>query len=714
MLLLDLKNNATTVLTNTPPALPDVRFDADGGQLAFIRTDKKGSTLHYYRSGMDSAKVWLTGRSPEMKPGYSIAGDAPVFSPNGRLVYFKLARTPVVDLKKDTDVITDKVDVWNYKDAYLQSQQQFEKAYGANGLYQTTFRTNFVTAITVANDKLVQVEDESTKLVSAKGNRYVLVSNVTNEVLNEGYWSKDQRKKYWLVSLLDGHSIDMGMEKCEISPNERFVCWFNRGDKNWYTYEIATGTTRNISGGIKVPLTAGKAMELFGVNAPFGIAAWLADDKAMLIYDQFDLWQADPQGKRLPVNITNGYGSRNTVKFRVTDLADGIPLANEQVLLIGQNQNNMNTGFFKTKTGNPADPETGTIGPWNFYESGIYGLHPPVKAKDAEVYLVKRMSASSAPNVFLTRDFKTYSQLSDVQPQRGYNWMTSELHHYKMDNGQTGAGILYKPENFDPAQKYPVIFHYYQARSAEVYNFQYPDFATKQFNISWYVSHGYLVFVPDIINDKPGYIGQTVVNSVGSAAKYLSGFSFVDASKMGIQGHSFGGYETNLLVAKTHIFAAAQSSAGISDLVSLYGDIISGRSAIPFVEKGQPYIGVSLWERPDLYLENSPLFSLDKVTTPLLIYHSRTDGAVPFTQNLELFTALRRLQKPVWMLQYDDEGHVMTSADCALDFSIRQEQFFDHYLKGKPAPKWMTEGIPAIYKGIKSGLQLDNAGKQLH
>jgi len=341
-------------------------------------------------------------------------------------------------------------------------------------------------------------------------------------------------------------------------------------------------------------------------------------------------------------------------------------------------------------------------------------MNPPVKAKDAEVYLVKRMSASSAPNVFLTRDFKTYSQLSDVQPQRGYNWMTSELHHYKMDNGQTGAGILYKPENFDPAQKYPVIFHYYQARSAEVYNFQYPDFATKQFNISWYVSHGYLVFVPDIINDKPGYIGQTVVNSVGSAAKYLSGFSFVDASKMGIQGHSFGGYETNLLVAKTHIFAAAQSSAGISDLVSLYGDIISGRSAIPFVEKGQPYIGVSLWERPDLYLENSPLFSLDKVTTPLLIYHSRTDGAVPFTQNLELFTALRRLQKPVWMLQYDDEGHVMTSADCALDFSIRQEQFFDHYLKGKPAPKWMTEGIPAIYKGIKSGLQLDNAGKQLH
>ncbi|TWV96183.1 alpha/beta hydrolase family protein [Chitinophaga pinensis] len=228
-------------------------------------------------------------------------------------------------------------------------------------------------------------------------------------------------------------------------------------------------------------------------------------------------------------------------------------------------------------------------------------------------------------------------------------------------------------------------------------------------NIAWYVSNGYLVFTPDIVYNQHEQ-GKSPVTAVVSAARYLSKLHFVDSSKMGLQGFSIGGYETNLLVTKTNLFAAAASSAGCTNLVSAYGNLdgTDMRNGLE-VSWGIFGIGASLWDSTKVYIENSPLFGLSDVKTPLLIMHNKNDGAVPFSQSLELFLGLRRLGKKVWMLQYDD-GHHGLFGESALDFDIRLQQFYAYYLKGSLPPNWMVSGIPARNKGIDRGLLLDSSG----
>jgi len=182
---------------------------------------------------------------------------------------------------------------------------------------------------------------------------------------------------------------------------------------------------------------------------------------------------------------------------------------------------------------------------------------------------------------------------------------------------------------------------------------------------------------------------------------------------MGIAGGSWGGYETNYLVTHSDLFAAAYSACGVTDYFSYYGTEEkdrSGASYTAFAETGQNRLGVTPWERPDLYIKNSPIFTADRVTTPLLIVHDANDYRVPFGQSVELFKALRRLGKRAWLLQYGKghEGAVPIFGTSGIeDLDIRFKQFFDHYLKGAPAPRWMTRGVPARMKGVDSGLELD-------
>jgi dipeptidyl aminopeptidase/acylaminoacyl peptidase len=296
--------------------------------------------------------------------------------------------------------------------------------------------------------------------------------------------------------------------------------------------------------------------------------------------------------------------------------------------------------------------------------------------------------------------------LTDIQPQTAYNWMRSELIHWKTIDGTTSTGILYKPENFDPGKKYPIIFDYYERRSDELNLYIRPKASQDRINIAWYVSNGYLVCVPDIhyVRGEPG---RSAYICIVSAARYLSKMPWVDGKKMGIQGHSFGGYETEFVVTHSTLFAAACAASGLSDLISWYGSVPRSGNPKFSSERQQDRMGATLWQIPDRYIDNSPIFKADKVSTPLLLMNNKGDGTVPFAQGVELFTALRRLGKRVWMLQYDGGGHSVQWGKDAMDYSIRMAQFFDHYLKDAPAPKWMTRGIPAKMKGIDDGLAPD-------
>jgi dipeptidyl aminopeptidase/acylaminoacyl peptidase len=235
--------------------------------------------------------------------------------------------------------------------------------------------------------------------------------------------------------------------------------------------------------------------------------------------------------------------------------------------------------------------------------------------------------------------------------------------------------------------------------------------STGEIDIPWFVSRGYVVCAPDIVY-KTGETGLSAVRSVVGAARYLAkNHNWADSTRFGLNGHSFGGYETNFIVTQSNLFAAAVSSAGIANVISNYGQLWgTGNSMSEYWEYRDGGIGKSLPEAPELYLQNSPIRYVANISTPLLIQHNKEDDAVPFGQGVELFTSLRRIGKKVWLLQYDKEGHSILNEKNTLDYTIRVEQFFDHYLKGTPAPKWMTRGVPASMKGIDSGLELDLSG----
>jgi dipeptidyl aminopeptidase/acylaminoacyl peptidase len=351
------------------------------------------------------------------------------------------------------------------------------------------------------------------------------------------------------------------------------------------------------------------------------------------------------------------------------------------------------------------------MGPYIYYyplQSSDIHSFLPIKAQNANMFIVQRMSATEYPNIFITNDFRNMVQLSTLQPQKNFRWMTTELIRWKMFNGMQGEGILYKPENFDHNKKYPIVFYFYEKDADGLYNFINPIRSNGTMNIAYFVSNGYLVFDPNIYYNI-GYPGESAYNSVVSAAKYLSKLPWVDSGKMGLQGISWGGYEVNYLITRTNIFAAAASSAGLSNFISAYGSLSdNGHSLQTQFETGQGRIGANLWQKPELYIKNSPIFKADKVQTPLLIMHNKEDGAAPWSQAIEWFTALRRLNKKVWMLQYDGEGHGISQPKNQLDYSIRLGQFFDHYLKSGSEPRWLTEGVPASLKGIDLGLELSN------
>ncbi|HQY12842.1 MAG TPA: prolyl oligopeptidase family serine peptidase, partial [Ferruginibacter sp.] len=320
-------------------------------------------------------------------------------------------------------------------------------------------------------------------------------------------------------------------------------------------------------------------------------------------------------------------------------------------------------------------------------------------------YIVQRSNISQS-ELFATADLKMLAQLSDVaSQQKEYNWLGVELVKWKMFDGRMSEGLLFKPENFDPKKKYPVIFYFYERNADGLYAYRAPAPSASTVNIAWFVSNGYLVFDPNIYY-KDGEPGPSAYNSVVSAAKYLSKMPWVDSARMAIQGQSWGGYQVAYLITKTNMFRAAWAGAPVANMTSAYGGIRwgSGLNRQFQYEHTQSRIGANLWQRQDLYLKNSPLFSADKVNTPLVIMHNDADGAVPWYQGIEYFTALRRLGKKVWMLQYNGEDHNLVERKNRKDLSIRLSQFFDYYLKDAKPAKWIRAGLPATEKGKDWGL----------
>jgi len=592
--------------------------------------------------------------------------------------------------------------------------------------FENRLTTKFWAVVNMGTKRIIRLNNQGEDLSVPKTfENYILVVTRAPYI---AYFNEEYRPSLYLVSTVDGERKEIIRKKeyfdfysYLISPDEQYIVWFNRDSLNYFSYKIATGLTRNITGNVPEQLYTEVDDHRHYI---FDYAGWGGLDHSVYVYGKRDIWKIDLGGKEPPVNITRGLGKQENIVFTIVNFNPTLNNTNlllsphDELLLTGFDFKTKYNGFWKVRTSENKTPEKLNMDPYYYtgartsFGSDVPQGGFPVKANHANGYLVSRVTASSFPNWYFTKDFKTYKPVSDVHPEQNYNWLTDELVTWKMTDGRMSQGILYKPENFDPKKKYPVIFHYYAKRSDKLNGFIEPDWSGNQINIPYYVSNGYLVFVPDIYFTK-GHNGQSAVNSVVSAAKYLSKLPYVDSTKMGLQGHSFGGFETNYLVTHSNLFAVACTAAGPSDAVSMYDQSRADVNQEWDEESanGAPFgIGVTPWTRPDLYIENTPIFSVGSITTPLLIMQGDEDVAVPYAQGLEMYYAMRRAGKKVWLLQYEHANHSLVNPVDYKDYTIRMKQFFDYYLKGAPPPFWMTRGVPAKLKGIDDGLSYDTSG----
>lgn len=682
-------------------------FDETGEFTAFLgeqspeKMENKDYKIYFSSKSLDTAQAMVENDLPGMPKDWAISGDRNIqFSKDGKSLYFGLApiRTP-----KDTTLVEmdhAKLDIWGYNDDYLQPQQQ-------KGVSRELKRS-YLAAFDIYNSdpKIVPLADENVADVSVSSEesvQYALGSSDVGQRI-ETQWTGGAKRDYFLVNVKTGEKKDI-LTKLDgnamMSPTGNYIVYFDQNTGNWSSYQVATGIVTSLTANLPVKFY-NEENDVPDKPGSYGFAGWMEDGKGVFLNDQYDIWSFTFDSKNPAVNATNGFGRLNklTLRYRRTNMEDRTINPKATALLDAFNNINKDGGYYQGALNGKKDPVLLVMS-----ANKYVGIS---KARDAEKYIYEKGNYMISPNVFVTTDFKTETRLSETNPQqKSYNWGTAELVKWTTPKGYKSEGILYKPEDFNPAKKYPMIVYFYEKLSDGLNAYNAPAPTPSRLNISFFVSNGYLVFAPDI-SYETGHPGKSAEEFINSGVESLKANPWVDGTKIGIQGQSWGGYQVAHLITATNMYAAAWAGAPVVNMTSAYGGIRweSGMNRQFQYEKTQSRIGATLWERPDLYIENSPLFNMPKVNTPVVIMSNDADGAVPWYQGIEMFTALKRLRKPAWLLVYNGEAHNLVQRQNKKDISIREQQFFDYYLKGAKAPVWMTKGIPATEKGRTWGFEL--------
>ena len=674
-------------------------IDDSSRQVAFVadRDTAHGKqrfyALYRWTAGTDSAMRIVDTLTRGMYRHWLVSPDGPVsFSRDGARVLFGTAPVP---LPEDTTLIeeeTAKLDIWSWSDREIQPQQLKR--------LDEEKKRSYAAEVILGEGRFVQLADTLLPMVEPAD------EGCGPFALGESRLPYQRAETWEGMPSFDEYSVNMstGARKlfkerlyggAEISPGGKYITWYDRKLGNWFAVPAAGGRTVNMTSAIRVPL-GDELNDVPDYPGPYGSPGWTAGDSLMFVYDRFDIWEADPTGSRPARCLTAGAGRKSHIRYRYVrlDPEERFIRPGATMLLRAFDELDKRGGFAEAREGIDAAPRILLLTPH---------IYPAVaKARHSSGVIFTREDFREPTDVYATDTaFGSPRRLSDSNPQqKEYLWGTAALVHWKAPDGKPLDGLLYRPEGFDAKKKYPMIVYYYERNSDLLHRYFLPAPTASTVNVALYVSRGYLLFIPDI-RYRVGHPGQSAYDCIMSGVRSLVKLGFVDSARMGLQGQSWGGYQTAFIVTRTRMFRAAMAGAAVANMTSAYGGIRweSGLARLFQYEKEQSRIGATLWERPDLYIENSPLFRADSIRTPLLMMNNDADGAVPWYQGIELFNALRRLNRPAWMLVYNGEAHNLVQRKNRKDLSIRMLEFFDHYLMNQPAPPWMLYGLPAINKG---------------
>jgi len=589
------------------------------------------------------------------------------------------------------DTIRPDMTIWHWTDTRLQSRQQRMETQDKNFSYWGMCH--------VASTSFTRLNDGTLKTLSPMPKqRYALATDNSAYELDNALDGQTYIDVY-VVDLNTGSKTRV-FEKLYIpsfwsnprpSPDGTKFLYGKEG--HYYVYDIATKSHINITEKLKTSFV--NTEDDHNVTKPLTPAiGWSLDNKYVLIRDLWDIWQIPVNGKEAAVNLTvNGRKEKTRYQSRFTLDADekGIDLKKPQYIRT-YGEWNKKSGIARLEPGKAGlAPGTKTL-LWE--DASINWLS---KAKKSEVYLFGREKFNQ-PTEFFAADaqLKNTAQVTANAPAANkYQWSAgTQLVDYVSDKGDTLQGALFLPAGYEKGKKYPTVVYYYEKLSQTLHSYANPNFPGGGWNPNVYTSNGYAVFIPDIVYkmDDPGMSAVwCVIPGVKAAIKT----GVIDEGRIGIHGHSWGGYQTCFLVTQTGMFKAAAAGAPLTNMVSMY-DLIywnSGGGNMSIFEASQGRFTGGPWDNWDAYLRNSPVYHVKKVTTPLLMLHNDKDGAVDFTQGIEFYNALRRLKKPVVLMQYKGENHGLAKLENRKDYAARMMEFFDYHLKGEAQPDWLKQGV---------------------
>lgn len=588
----------------------------------------------------------------------------------------------------EADKDKPEMTIWHWQDKRLQSRQEVQERQDKNFSFLATYIP--------AEKKFIQLSDSTVRNVNvAPKELFGVGQDISNYELDMNL-DGQQYADIYAVNLLTGVKTKV-LEKHYLpnywaSPNPstdgtRFLYWT---DGSWMVYDFKTNQSVNISA--KAGTSFINIDDDHNVKKPpLNIYGWTSDSKYVLANDGWDVWQLSADASSAPVNLTAS-GKKEQVRYQNRYVFDeeekGIDLSKPQYFkTYGEWTKKSGFAVLENKTAKKL-----------LWEDVSFGSLS--KAKKAEAYVYTSQTFKSAPEYFLSTSASLESPKKITQNApllEKYAWSPSvKLIDYKSDKGDKLQGALFLPAGYEAGRKYPTIIYYYEKLSQTLNNFANPGYSGTGWNPSVYTSNGYAVFIPDIVyklNDP----GMSAVWCVIPGVKAAIKTGVIDEAKIGIHGHSWGGYQTSFLITQTNMFKAAAAGAPLTDMISMYNLIYknSGSTNGAIFEASQGRL-VAPWENWEAYNRNSPLYHVKKVNTPLLMLHNDADGAVDFTQGIEYYNALRRLKKPVVLIQYKGENHGLAKLPNRKDYAVRMMEFFDYHLKGKPAPDWLNKGIDRL------------------
>jgi len=579
----------------------------------------------------------------------------------------------------DTILTQKDLDIWHWNDPLIKPNRKKWWQNNKDRIFKAVYFAETKNWTMLANENLPNVQ-------FAENNKYTIGTDDTpylREITWDG-WYQD----LYLVDLISGEKKlikERISDRYELSPKGDFVVYFY--NKHWHLYDTRSDTTVNLTIRTNLPFH-NEDWDMPAEPESYGTGGWLENDKAVIIYDKYDIWKFYTSGGYGYLNQTAGDGRVENVTFRIYNLdKDKKYFSSEESLLIsGFNNNFKNLAIYRL--------DMSILGAYTLLRDTNKICQIIAKAKDANKLIFSRQSYDEFPDLWASDTaFVFYHKISDVNPQlEEYEWGSTELVSWESAVGDTLQGFIVKPYNYDPAKSYPLLVYFYEKFSDRENRFEQPGIHHRPcFPV--YNSSGYVIFLPDI-NFRDGFPGQSAIDCIMPGVKMLSDKGIADPEKLAIWGHSWSGYQTAYMVTQLDDFKAAVAGAPVGNMTSAYSGIRHGTGlARQFqYEKSQSRIGGTIWDSLDAYIRNSPIFFAENMNTPLLIMHGDEDDAVPWEQSIEIYLAMRRLDKNCIFLQYRKEPHWPERYPNKVDYALKMKEFFDHYVLGTPMPEWIRSG----------------------